>query len=349
MTQNPIRNILIVGGGTAGWMAAATLARLLPKDQAKVRLIESDEIGIIGVGEATVPLVQIFNGMLGIDEREFICETQGSFKLGIEFVDWGEIGNRHFHGFGDYGEFIDGIAPHHYWMKLRELGDLSPLADYSFPTVLAKKNRFAPPPVRGNEPEFYKYAYHFDASLYARYLRGYAEARGVERIEGRIVDVALRGEDGFVEAVTTANGQRIEADLFIDCSGFRGLLIEQAMHTGYEDWSKWLPCDRAVAVPCESAGEITPYTRSTAREAGWQWRIPLQHRIGNGYVYSSGYHFRRRRGRHAARQPRRRSRSPIRACCGSPAGTARNSGARMSSRRVSPRDSSNRWNRPASC
>jgi tryptophan 7-halogenase len=288
VTQNPIREILIVGGGTAGWMTAATLARLLPKGQAKVRLIESDEIGIIGVGEATVPLVQIFNGMLGIDEREFICETQGSFKLGIEFVDWGEIGNRHFHGFGDYGEFIDGIAPHHYWMKLRELGDPTPLADYSFPTVLAKKNRFAPSPVRGREPEF-KYAYHFDASLYARYLRRYAEARGVERLEGRIVDVALRGEDGFVEAVTTVDGQRLEADLFIDCSGFRGLLIEQAMHTGYEDWSKWLPCDRAVAVPCESAGELTPYTRSTAREAGWQWRIPLQHRIGNGYVYSSGY------------------------------------------------------------
>jgi len=289
VTQNPIRDILIVGGGTAGWMAAATLARLLPKGQAKVRLIESDEIGIIGVGEATVPLVQIFNGMLGIDEREFIRETQGSFKLGIEFVDWGEIGNRHFHGFGDYGEFIDGIAPHHYWMKLRELGDPAPLADYSFPTVLAQKNRFAPSPTGGKEAEFYKYAYHFDASLYARYLRRYAEARGVERIEGRIVDVVLRGEDGFVDAVTTANGQRIEADLFIDCSGFRGLLIEQAMHTGYEDWSKWLPCDRAVAVPCESAAELTPYTRSTAREAGWQWRIPLQHRTGNGYVYSSAH------------------------------------------------------------
>jgi tryptophan halogenase len=288
VNQNPIREILIVGGGTAGWMAAATLARLLPKGQARVRLIESDEIGIIGVGEATVPLVQIFNGMLGIDEREFIRETQGSFKLGIEFVDWGEIGNRHFHGFGDYGEFIDGIAPHHYWLMLREIGDPTPLADYSFPTVLANKNRFAPSHVCGGELE-YKYAYHFDASLYAKYLRRYAEARGVERLEGRIVDVALRGEDGFVEAVTTNDGRRLEADLYIDCSGFRGLLIEQALNTGYEDWSRWLPCDRAVAVPCESADEITPYTRSTAREAGWQWRIPLQHRIGNGYVYSSQY------------------------------------------------------------
>ena len=289
MTQNLIRNILIVGGGTAGWMAASTVARLLPKGQATVRLIESEEIGIIGVGEATVPLMQIFNGMLGIDEREFICRTQGSFKLGIEFVDWGEIGNRHFHGFGDYGEFIEGIAPHHYWMKLREMGDETPLAAYSFPTVLAKKNRFAPSSMRGGEPEHYKYAFHFDAGLYARYLRSYAERLGVERIEGRIVDVVQRGEDGFVEAVTTADGRRFEADLFIDCTGFAGLLIEKTLKVGYEDWSKWLPCDRAVAMPCESAGEMTPYTRSTAREAGWQWRIPLQHRTGNGYVYSSAF------------------------------------------------------------
>lgn len=289
MNQELIRNVLIVGGGTAGWMAAATLARLLPKGQANVRLIESEEIGIIGVGEATVPLMHIFNGMLGLDEREFVCATQGSFKLGIEFADWGELGNVHFHGFGDYGEFIDGIGPHHYWMKLREVGDPTPLAAYSFPTVLAKKNRFAPPAMLPGQAEQYKYAYHFDASLYARYLRGYAEARGVERLEGRIVDVSQNGETGFVEAVTTADGRRLKADLFIDCTGFYGLLIEQTLKAGYEDWSKWLPCDRAVAVPCEHGGEFTPYTRSTAREAGWQWRIPLQHRIGNGYVYSSAY------------------------------------------------------------
>jgi tryptophan halogenase len=289
VNQNPIRNILIVGGGTAGWMAASALARLLPEGQATVRLIESEEIGIIGVGEATVPLMQIFNGMLGIDEREFVCTTQGSFKLGIEFVDWGEIGNRHFHCFGDFGEFIEGIAPHHYWMKLRELGDPTPLDAYCFPTVLAKKDRFAPSPTRGGEPEYYKYAFQFDASLYAKYLRGYAEARGVERIEGRIVDVSQNGATGFVEAVTTADGRRLGADLFIDCTGFYGLLIEQTLRAGYEDWSKWLPCDRAVAAPCEHGGGFTPYTRSTAREAGWQWRIPLQHRIGNGYVYSSAY------------------------------------------------------------
>ena len=289
MTDNRIRDILVVGGGTAGWMAAATLARLLPKGQAKVRLIESEEIGIIGVGEATVPLMQIFNGMLGIDEREFICATQGSFKLGIEFVDWGTIGNRHFHGFGDFGEFVDGIAPRHYWMKLRELGDPAPLAAYSFPTVLAMKNRFAPPAMRGGEPENYKYAYQFDASLYARYLRGYAERLGVERLEGRVVEVAQQPETGFVEAVTTTDGRRLEGGPVHRLHRFSRILIEETLKAGYEDWSKWLPCDRAVAVPCEQAGPFTPYTRSTAHEAGWQWRIPLQHRVGNGYVYSSGY------------------------------------------------------------
>jgi tryptophan halogenase len=284
-----IREILVVGGGTAGWMAAATFARLLPPGQVRVRLIESEEIGIVGVGEATVPLMHIFNGMLGLDEREFVCATQGSFKVGIEFVDWGEIGNRHFHGFGDYGEYIDGIGPHHYWLKLRGLGDPTPLADYSFPTVLAMKNRFAPSTMRAGEPEHYKYAYHFDASLYARFLRGYAERLGVERLEGRVVEVAQHPETGFVEAVTTTDGRRLEADLFIDCTGFGGLLIEDALRAGYEDWSKWLPCDRAVAAPSEHAGPFMPYTRATAREAGWQWRIPLQHRVGNGYVYSSGF------------------------------------------------------------
>jgi tryptophan halogenase len=287
VSENPIRSIVIVGGGTAGWMAAAVLARLLPKGQATIRVVESDEIGTIGVGEATVPLIQIFNGMLGVDERDFVRQTNGTFKLGIEFRDWGEVGNRHFHGFGDYGDHIDGIAPHHYWLKLRELGDPAPLAEYSFPSVLAARLRFAPSAMRGGEAAHYKYAYHFDASLYARFLRSYAENLGVVRQEGRVADVRVRGEDGFVEALVTADGQRIEADLFIDCSGFRGLLIEQALEAGYEDWTKWLPCDRAVAVPCEQGGEFTPYTVSTAREAGWQWRIPLQHRIGNGYVYSS--------------------------------------------------------------
>jgi tryptophan halogenase len=288
MNDERIRSILIVGGGTAGWMAAAALARLLPKGQAIVRLIESEEIGTIGVGEATVPLMQIFNGMLGIDEPDFVRATQGSFKLGIEFRDWGEIGNVHFHGFGDYGEFIDGIAPHHYWMKLRNLGDPTPLSAYSLPTALAAKQRFAPPAAHGGEAQ-YKYAYHFDAGLYARFLRSYAERLGVERIEGKIVDVSQDGETGFVDSVKTADGRDFAADLFIDCSGFGGLLIEKALNAGYEDWSRWLPCDRAVAAPCEPGGPMSPYTTSTAREAGWQWRIPLQHRTGNGYVYSSQF------------------------------------------------------------
>jgi tryptophan 7-halogenase len=289
VNNNFIREILIVGGGTAGWMAAATFARTLPPGQVRVRLIESEEIGIIGVGEATVPLMHIFNGLLGLDEREFVCATQGTFKLGIEFVDWGRIGNRHFHGFSDFGEHIQGIAPHHYWLKLHEMGDPTPLSAHSFATVLAMKNRFAPSSVRGGEAEHYKYAYQFDASLYAKFLRRYSERLGIERIEGRIADVSQRSEDGFVEAVTTADGRRFEADLFIDCTGFAGLLIEKTLNIGYEDWSKWLPCDRAVAAPCESAGEVTPYTRATALEAGWQWRIPLQHRTGNGYVYSTAF------------------------------------------------------------
>jgi tryptophan halogenase len=289
VSENPIRSILVVGGGSAGWMAASLLARLLPKGSATIRLVESEEIGIVGVGEATVPIMQVFNGVLGVDEQDFVRRTNATFKLGIEFRDWGEIGNKHFNGFGDFGDHIDGIAPHHYWLKLHRLGDPTPLGDYSFPYVLGRRLRFAPAVLRGGEAAHYKYAYHFDASLYAKYLRAYAEEHGVTRTEGRIVDVALRGEDGFVEAVVTADGERIEADLFIDCSGFVGLLVEQAMRTGYEDWSHWLPCDRALAVPCESAGELTPYTVATAREAGWTWRIPLQHRIGNGYVYCSRF------------------------------------------------------------
>jgi len=269
-------------------MAAAVLARFLGPQGTIIRLIESDEIGIVGVGEATVPVIQALNGLLGIDERDFMRKTQATFKLGIEFRDWSRLGNVHFHFFGDFGANIEGIAPHHHWLKLRQLGEATPLGDYSFPYVMGKLARFAPPPAE-DPLASYKYAYHFDAGLYARYLRANAEGRGVRRTEGKVVDVELRGEDGFIRALTLDSGERIEADFFIDASGFRGLIIEQALHTGYEDWSGWLPCDRAVAVPCERAGELTPYTLSTAREAGWQWRIPLQHRTGNGYVYCSRF------------------------------------------------------------
>ncbi|AQR73667.1 tryptophan halogenase family protein [Sphingomonas sp. LM7] len=289
MSAPAIRKVVVVGGGTAGWMTAAALARLT-RAGVQVTLIESDSIGIVGVGEATIPPIRSFNAMLGIDENHFLAHTQGSMKLGIEFVDWNQPGHRYLHPFGEYGFSIDGVRFHHVWRKLRAAGRAGLLDEYSMSATAAGLNRFSAPVAEQNSPlSQLVYAYHFDASLYAGYLRGYSEARGVVRREGKITDVALRGEDGFVEAVTLEDGTRIEAELFIDCSGFRGLLIEEALHTGYEDWTHWLPCDRALAVPTENAGLLTPYTRATARPAGWQWRIPLQHRTGNGYVYSSAH------------------------------------------------------------
>jgi len=290
MPDNRIQRIVVVGGGTAGWMTAAALQCILRADFAKIELIESEDIGTVGVGEATVPTIHLFNQRLGIPEAEFVRRTQGTFKLGIDFQDWGWIGNRFFHGFGDFGPFIDSVATYQYWLKLRLRDEQIDLGELSVPTLMARLNRFAQPhPDPKSLFAAFFYAYHFDASLYARFLREYAELRGVKRTNAKIVDVKLRGEDGFVEAVVLDNGSQIAGDLFIDCSGFIGLLIEKALKTGYEDWSHWLPCDRALAVPCESVSPVTPYTRSTAREAGWQWRIPLQHRIGNGYVYCSKF------------------------------------------------------------
>jgi tryptophan halogenase len=288
---NGITNIVIVGGGTAGWMAASALARVLAA-RATVRLVESEEIGTVGVGEATVPHIKLFNNLLGINEADFVAKTQGTFKLGIQFNDWGKLGDSYIHGFGVMGHDI-GLTPfHQFWIKGRLAGQATDLIDYSVNTVAAIRGKFMPAPVdvpANNPLGGIGYAYHFDASLYARYLRGYSEARGVRRIEGKVGMVDLHPESGNVTAVVLENGERIEGDLFIDCSGFRGLLIEGALQSGYEDWSEWLPCDRALAVPCEKAEPPTPYTRSTARAAGWQWRIPLQHRTGNGYVYSSAY------------------------------------------------------------
>jgi tryptophan halogenase len=289
MTDRRLKDIVIVGGGTAGWMAAAALAKVLGRD-ASIRLVESEEIGTVGVGEATVPHLKAFNQVLEIDETDFVRKTQGTFKLGIEFVDWGRLGDRYVHGFGTIG-FDYGLLPfHQYWLKLHQAGRAADIGEYSLNTVAAPRGRFmtSATDVPPNSPlANIAYAYHFDAGLYAKFLRGYAEARGVRRTEGRVVDVSLRGEDGFIAAVQLESGERLAADLFIDCSGFVGLLIEKALHTGYEDWTHWLPCNRALAVPCEKVGPPTPFTRSTARAAGWQWRIPLQHRTGNGYVYSS--------------------------------------------------------------
>jgi len=292
MTDERLQNIVIVGGGTAGWMAAAGLAHALEGSGCAIQLIESDDIGTVGVGEATVPHLRAFNESLRIDEVEFVRTVRGTFKLGIQFVDWGRIGDCYVHGFGTIGHDYRALPFHQYWLKLRLQGKAHDLGEYSLNTAAAPAGKFisgATDVPKGSPLSQVAYAYHFDAGLYAQYLRRYAEARGVRRIEGEVIDVTLRGEDGFIEAVTLKSGARIAGELFIDCSGFRGLLIEQALKAGYEDWTRWLPCDRAVAVPSEKSGPATPYTRSTARNAGWQWRIPLQHRTGNGYVYSSAH------------------------------------------------------------
>lgn len=290
MQDNNIKRIAIVGGGTAGWMTAAALSKLIKPDYCQIRLIESEEIGTVGVGEATIPPIQLFNKLLDLDENEFVRKTQGTFKLGIQFVNWKKIGHRYMHAFGEVGKDMEGVQFYHYWLKMLALGKAEDLDNYTISGLASARGKFMRPFDAGNSPlSNISYAFHFDAGLYARFLREYSEARGVIRTEGMVVDTILRASDGFIEAVQLASGERVEADFFIDCSGFRGLLIEQALHTGYEDWSHWLPCDRAWAVPSESVAEPTPYTRSTAHSAGWQWRIPLQHRVGNGHVFSSKF------------------------------------------------------------
>uniref|UniRef100_B0T6X7 Tryptophan halogenase n=1 Tax=Caulobacter sp. (strain K31) TaxID=366602 RepID=B0T6X7_CAUSK len=286
--MKPLKKILIAGGGSAGWMTAALCAKLF-QGLYEIVLIESEEIGTVGVGEATIPAIKRFNELLGLDEDDFLRRTQGSFKLGIQFKDWSRLGSSYVHGFGVIGQDLGWLRCHQYWLRMNALGHGGDFAQLSINTAAALDNRFMrAKPEMGDSPIAHiAHAFHFDAGLYARYLSGYAQERGVRRREGKIVDVALRSDDGFVQSVTMDDGEVIAADLFVDCSGFRGLIIEQAMKTGYEAWKHWLPCDRAIAVPCERSANFTPYTRSTAREAGWQWRIPLQHRTGNGHVYSS--------------------------------------------------------------
>lgn len=289
MTNPPITSITIVGGGTAGWMTAALLSKLLMGKYA-ITLVESEEIGTIGVGEATIPAIKIFNQMLGLEEAEFMKATQGTYKLGIEFVDWREPGHTYIHGFGKIGVDRLWLHTHQFWLKMFPKGGFKDFDHYAINCLAARKNRFSPPnPNEGPPSSDLDYAFQFDASLYAKFLRMKAEQAGVKRIEGRITRVDLKPDNGYIDKIVLQNGQEIGGDLFIDCSGMRGLLIGDALGIGYEDWNQWLLCDRAYAVPCESAPTLTPYTRSTARTAGWQWRIPLQHRIGNGHVYSSGY------------------------------------------------------------
>ena len=279
-----IRRIVIVGGGTAGWMCAAALSHSLRSAGHTITLIESDAIGTVGVGEATVPSIREFNRLLRIDEDAFLRATRGTVKLGIEFEGWGGAGQRYFHPFGYFGVDMAGAGFHHYWLRHRAAGGNPDPWLYNLEAQAAAAGRFS----RETPLGAVNHAFHFDAGLYARFLRGEAEGRGVQRIEGEIVTVAQDGESGSVTAVTIRSGEQVQGDFFIDCSGFRGLLIEGALKTGYVDWSHWLPCDSAVAVPCSRVdGPMMPYTRATAREAGWQWRIPLQHRTGNGYVYCS--------------------------------------------------------------
>ncbi len=283
--------IVILGGGTAGWMCASGLVSLLPATDYDVTLIESDEIATVGVGEATLPHIKTYNDMLGIDEAEFMRATGGSIKLGIEFVDWLRQGVRYIHPFGTFGDRWTNADFQHHWARARIDGtDSRSLQDYSFAVAACHANGFEHP---NSDPKSirstYSYAYHFDAGLYAQYLRGWATARGVRRMEGKVGGVVRDGESGDVSALTLASGAEIRGDLFIDCSGFRSLLLGQAMGVPWLDWSEWLPCDRAIALPCTGVEPLTPYTRATAQRGGWTWRIPLQHRIGNGYVFSSRF------------------------------------------------------------
>jgi len=293
MSGFPVNRIVIVGGGTSGWMCASLLAKSLGTINYSITLIESEEIGTVGVGEATIPPITFFNEVLGLNEEEFVRETNATYKLGIDFVDWKQPGTRYFHPFGIYGTDMDGISFHDFWLRFNAMGGSPDFGRYNAETVAAMENRFGR--AAANAPKI-NYAFQFDASLYAAYLRRYCEKRGVVRKEGKVVRVEQHAETGFVTQLVCEDGSIVAGDLFIDCSGFRGLLIEQTLKAGYDDWSRWLPCDRAAAVPCEhgrtasgARAPITPYTRVTAREAGWQWRIPLQHRIGNGYVFSSAF------------------------------------------------------------
>jgi len=278
-----VKRVVIAGGGTAGWVTAAALAQQFGK-LLDITLVESEEIGTVGVGEATFPSIQSFHRLLDLNEREFMRATQASFKLAISFENWGGIGDRYLHAFGTIGRSTWMGDFQHFWLAAQEDGFGGDLGDYCFERQAALAGKFAT-----SEAVTINYAYHFDAGLYAAYLRKLSEPKGVKRIEGKIKSVTQHPETGFVQVLVLESGATVAGDLFIDCSGFRGLLIEQTLKAGFEDYSQWLRTDRALAVQTPSTDQIPPYTRAIAREAGWQWRIPLQHRVGNGIVFSSDY------------------------------------------------------------
>lgn len=284
-----LKKIIIVGGGTSGWMAAACFAKMLRPLGINITLIESSEIATVGVGEATIPPILDFIRLLGIDERHFIQATQATFKLGIKFIDWSELGQSYWHQFGTVGANVDGVEFYQHWLKSKRMGNTAAFTDYSPAIKMAQKNKFSRSVLEPQQPlSGAKYALHFDATLVADYLREYAEQRGVFRVDARIASASLTVH-GAVKEIILEDGRTLDADVFIDCSGLRGLLIEETLATGYEDWSCYLPCDSAVVVQTTNEGAPAPYTQSTALANGWQWRIPLQHRTGNGYVYSSRY------------------------------------------------------------
>lgn len=281
MEHRKIHKVVIAGGGTAGWMAAASLSKLLGKTL-DITLVESDVIGTVGVGEATIPTLLTLHDLLKIKEQDFVSAVQGTFKLGISFENWRDVGKDYIHSFGFTGQDCWAAGFQHFWLKGKKLGISKDFGEYCNEWLAAKHNRFAVLPNQN-----LNYAYHIDASLYAQFLRKIADEYGVVRQEGKIKRVEQDPESGYITALELESGQRIEGDLFIDCTGFRGLLIEQTLNAGYEDWTHWLPSNSAVAVQTKSVGPPIPYTRAIAREAGWQWRIPLQHRVGNGIVFSS--------------------------------------------------------------
>lgn len=281
--MKPIKRVVIAGGGTAGWMAAASLSQLL-KGSLQVSLVESDNIGIVGVGEATIPPIRTLHKLLGIDEKAFVKATNATFKLGIQFENWGRKGDSYIHSFGMTGRECWAGEFHHFWLRAQREGQEHPFGAYCVEHEAALAGKFG-----FSQQLPMNFAYHLDASQYGQFLRKMAEENGVRRIEGTIARVDKNPSTGFIEQLALQSGELVEGDFFIDCTGFRGLLIEQALHTGYQDWSHFLPCDSAVAVQTETPGEPRPYTRSIAHDAGWQWQIPLQHRTGNGLVYCQRY------------------------------------------------------------